>query len=464
MLTLLAGQPESLWDEALPVEVRELPADLAALDGLLGDPGLLAPIVEHWRREVLETKRAVLTDGRPTIAMETYIRLMVLKARYRWGYRSLVAEVSDSIHLRRFCRISLAERVPDESTVRKLTRRIGADAVNELTRVLIVQATREKRFRPRAVRIDSTVVEADVKYPTDAGLAAHGVRALAREGKKLAALVSERKRRVRDRSRAMGRTLRALTRTVRRRSGEAKAEVLKLTARTGKLLEQSIRETRRLAAVARRRARGRGAQAKRKAAAQLEELANRCEKVASQIKQRVAGEPIKDRLVSLADPDARPIRKGKLGKPNEFGYVTQLAEVTENTKRGARGLIVPSATEIGNPTEDTLLPDTVAELHKLEISPREIALDGGFNVSPTRDALEDLTPERVFISGRQQPGSKRTQRRMQRYRTGAEGRISHLKRRYGMGRSRLKGDEGQQTWTGWAILAYNADTLAIRTR
>ncbi len=464
MLTLLAGQPESLWDEALPVEVRELPADLAALDGLLGDPGLLAPIVEHWRREVLETKRAVLTDGRPTIAMETYIRLMVLKARYRWGYRSLVAEVSDSIHLRRFCRISLSERVPDESTVRKLTRRIGADTVNELTRVLIVQATREKRFRPRAVRIDSTVVEADVKYPTDAGLAAHGVRALAREGKKLAALVSERKRRVRDRSRAMGRTLRALTRTVRRRSGEAKAEVLKLTARTGKLLEQSIRETRRLAAVARRRARGRGAQAKRKAAAQLEELANRCEKVASQIKQRVAGEPIKDRLVSLADPDARPIRKGKLGKPNEFGYVTQLAEVTENTKRGARGLIVPSATEIGNPTEDTLLPDTVAELHKLEISPREIALDGGFNVSPTRDALEDLTPERVFISGRQQPGSKRTQRRMQRYRTGAEGRISHLKRRYGMGRSRLKGNEGQQTWTGWAILAYNADTLAIRTR
>ena len=76
-------------------------------------------------RGVPETGRAVLTDGRPTIAMETYIRMMVLKQRYRWGYRSLVAEVSDSIHLRRFCRISLSERVPDESTIRKLTRRIG---------------------------------------------------------------------------------------------------------------------------------------------------------------------------------------------------------------------------------------------------------------------------------------------------------------------------------------------------
>ena len=124
----------------------------------------------------------MLTDGRPTIAMETYVRLMVLKQRYRWGYRTLMAEVSDSIHLRRFCRISLSERVPDDSTVRKLTRRIGPDTVNEITRVLIVQATRSKRFRPRAVRIDSTVIEADVKYPTDSGLAAHGVKVLAREG------------------------------------------------------------------------------------------------------------------------------------------------------------------------------------------------------------------------------------------------------------------------------------------
>jgi IS5 family transposase len=249
MLTLLAGQPESLWDEALPVEVKELPADLAALDGLLADPGLLGPIVERFRREVIEDRRAVLTDGRPTIAMETYIRLMVLKARYRWGYRSLVAEVSDSIHLRRFCRISLSERVPDESTVRKLTRRIGADTVNAITRALIVEATRSKRFRPRAVRIDSTVIEADVRYPTDAGLAAHGVRTLAREAKKLAKLVKEQKRRVRDRSRSMGRTLRAVTRTIRRRSGEAKSEVLKLTERTGELLESSIAETRRLVVI-----------------------------------------------------------------------------------------------------------------------------------------------------------------------------------------------------------------------
>jgi IS5 family transposase len=464
MLTVWAPQTESLWDESLPVEVQELPVDLAALDVLLSDPALLWPAVRCWRREFEQTGRAVLTDGRPTIAIETYVRLMVLKQRYRWGYRSLVAEVSDSIHLRRFCRISLSERVPDESTVRKLTRRIGPETVSEMTRALIVTATREKRFRPRAVRIDSTVIEADVKYPTDAGLASAGVRTLAREGRKLAKLIGSKTERVRDRSRAMGRKLRAISRTIRRRTGEARNEVLKLTAETGALLERSVKEARRLAAVARRRARGRGAKGKQRAAAKLEELAGRCEKVARQIKQRVAGEPIKDRIVSLFDPDARPIRKGKLGKPTEFGYVSQLAELTENTKTGARGLILPASTQLGNPSETTLLPGTVAELERLGISPKEVALDGGFMPGPTNTALADLAPKTVFIAGRQQPASKRTQRRLRRYRTGQEGRISHLKRRYGLDRSRLKGDQGRQIWTEWAILAYNTDTLAVRTR
>jgi len=463
MLRLVAAQAETLWDEALPIEVRELPEDLAALDGLLCDPGLMAPFSAHWQREALVSGVSAAGHGRPTIAIETYVRLMVLKQRYGWGYRTLVSEVSDSIHLRRFCRIALSELVPDESTVRKLTRRVGPETVNEIVRALIESAVREKRFRARAVRIDSTVIEADIKYPTDAGLAAHGVKALARQGRRLTARLGKAGVGVRDRSRSMGRRLRAISRTIRRRSGQAKAEVLDLTAQTGELLTRSVREARRLAATARRRARGRGAQAKLRAAARLDELADRCEKVTEQIIKRVRGEKIADRLISLSDPDARPIRKGKLGKPNEFGYVTQIAEVTPNTKRGARGLIVPAPSLPGNPVENALLPQTVSELQRLGLSPKEVALDGGFAVGPTTDALADLAPERLFISGRQQPGSRRTQRRLQRYRTGAEGRISHLKRGYGMRRSRLKGDDGQKIWTGWGILAYNLDTLTIRS-
>jgi len=456
VLTMSAAGAESLWDELLPEEVKALPDDLAALDELLADPVLLAPIAVRWERLLAEAG-SVPGRGRPTIPMETYVRLMVVKHRSGWGYETLMREVSDSIHLRRFCRIGMTEAVPDESTVRKLTRRLGPEMVHEITRELIGKARREKRFRPRAARIDSTVVEADVRYPTDAGLADAGVRALAREGRKLAVKIKEKRTAVRDRSRAIGRKLRALTRSIRRRSGEAKAEVLELTAQTGKLLERSVREARTLAATARARARGRGARAKLKAARALQELADRCEKVTEQINKRVAGEPIKDRLISLWDPDARPIRKGKLGKPNEFGYVDQLCEITANTKKGARGFILPPTSEIGNPAEDTLLPDTAQQLRNLDIKLKEIMVDGAFTTTATNTALEGLA-DTVHIAGRQEEGSRRTRRRRRRYRTGMEGRVSHLKRGYGLRRSRLKGDEGHRIWDGWATLTYNAET------
>jgi transposase, IS5 family len=308
MLTLSAPQAETLWDELLPVEARELPEDLARIDELLGDVSLLAPIAEHWRREAGRRGRSAEAHGRPTIAMETYVRLMLIKQRSGFGYETLVREVSDSLHLRRFCLIPLHERVPDESTVRKLTRRLGADTVAELTRALIEKAHRERRFRSRAVRIDSTVVEADVRYPTDSGLAADGVGALAREGKRLARAIGREGRAVRDRSRAVARRLRALSRTLARRSGERKQEVLRLTGEAGRLLEASLREARRLTGEARRSARGRGARAKLRAAEALEQLVERCGRVADQIRARLAGEQISDRLISLADPDARPIR------------------------------------------------------------------------------------------------------------------------------------------------------------
>ena len=358
MLRLVAAQAETLWDEALPIEVRALPDDLAALDGLLCDPGLLEPFVACWRREAQLSGVSAVDHGRPTLAIETYVRLMVLKHRHGWGYRSLVAEVSDSIHLRRFCRIALCARVPDESTVRKLTRRIGEQTVNDVTRELIEAAVRERRFRARGQdRLDGDRGRHQVPDRRGPSIAR---RPLARAGGQQAGRDAAREQtRVRDRSSSMGRKWRAISRTIRRRSGDAKAEVLALTEQTGELLQRSVKEARRLAATAWRKARGRGARTKLRAAAKLDELADRCEKVARQIKQRVAGEKVTDRLISLADPDARPIRKGKLGKPNEFGYVAQIAEITPNTKRGARGLILPAASLPGNPGENQLLPQTV---------------------------------------------------------------------------------------------------------
>src|SRR3954453_24025047 len=124
VLRLVGEQVESLFDEALPIEVREFPEDLARLDELLSDPVLVAPIVAAWDAEARER-------GRPTIAMALFVRLMVLKQRTGWGYETLVHEVSDALHLRRFCGLSLMASVPHESTIRKLVRRLGPEALEE---------------------------------------------------------------------------------------------------------------------------------------------------------------------------------------------------------------------------------------------------------------------------------------------------------------------------------------------
>lgn len=456
MLRLDAPGPDTLWDLLLPQGMELLPPDLARADELLGDPRVLEPFVSHWRR----TSPRGLVDGRPTIPMATYVRLMLVKHRNGWGYATLMGEVADSLHLRRFCGLPLGAEVPCESTVRKMTRRLGAEVVDELIRSVVRIATRDRRFRGRAMRCDSTVVEAEVRYPTDAGLAADGVRLLARAGRALREACGEEVGRVRDRSRAVGRRMRELGRSLRRRTGEAKDEVLRLTAETGQLLERSIAEARRAVAEARRRARGPGARAKLAAAQKAGELIACAEKAAGQIRLRVAGEKIPDRLVSFADPDARPVRRGKLARPTQFGYVTQLCEVTPNTKRGARGLILPPKTRAGSAHENTLLPGTVAELEAVGLRPAEAVFDAGFGITATREVMAGVGTEVFVVGSKRNPGSRRTRRRLARYRVGCEGRIAHLKRGYGAGRSRLRGEEGARIWEGWSVLAYDIDTVA----
>jgi len=462
MLRLTACTPvDTLWDRLLPALVRQLPDKLAAVDRLLHDPQLLLPFRRRWA-ELHAGKPP--PKGRPTIPMATYLRVMVLKQRYGWGYETLLQEVSDSLHLRRFCLIPLVENVPHESTVRKLTRRLGADLVDELIRGLIEKALRERRFRPRALRADSTVVEADIRYPTDTGLCADAVKRLAREARKLRHAIPTVCETVQDRSRAVGRRLRALGRSLRRRTGEAASAVERLTEQAATLVRASLREAQRVLEAARRarsRARGITQRARRQAIHRLEETMALAERVVQQIRQRFADEKIAHRLVSFADTEARPVRRGKRARPNEFGYVVQLAEVTEHTRRGARGLLLPPKLRPGSTHENTLLPETVAELTQLKISLREAAFDAGFHPDTTQHVLSEVGAD-VFIVGTHHPGSRRTRRRLARYRVGSEGRIAHLKRQYGAGRSRLRGTTGAHIWESWAVLAYNLDTLALK--
>jgi IS5 family transposase len=348
--------------------------------------------------------------------------------------------------------------------VRKLTRRLGPQVVDQIIREVIGKALRERRFRPRALRSDSTVAEADIRYPTDAGLAADAVRVLARAARHVRAAVPTVTRRVQDRSRAVGKRLRALGRTLRRRTGDAKAQVRRLTLETADLARASIGQANRVLAQA-RRSRARTPRISRagraRAIASLAQAIDLAERVVEQTRMRFAGQKITDRLVSLFDPDARPVRRGKLSKPNEFGYVVQLSEVTAHTRRGARGLLLPPKLEAGSTHENALLPATAAELQAMGITVREAAVDAGFLRTRTEQALADVGDPQVFIAGDTgNAGSRRTRRRLARFRVGCEGRISHLKRDYGAGRSRLKGIQGARTWESWAALAYDLDTVA----
>ncbi len=168
---------ESLWEAVLPAELRELPAELAKIDRILDDDRFLAPFRSRLTARV----------GRPTIPTETYLRLMYLKHRYGLGYETLCREVTDSFTWRRFCRVSLDGRVPDPTTLMKLTKRLGPGLLEELNSGLLSLAAERKVLRSRRLRVDTTVVEADVRSPTDSGLCAHAVSRLTRLARRIQA-------------------------------------------------------------------------------------------------------------------------------------------------------------------------------------------------------------------------------------------------------------------------------------
>jgi transposase, IS5 family len=141
------GDQPSLWESLLPEEVLRLPAELARVDALLDDLAFFAPFARHFDPLI----------GRPSTPVECYLRLMFLKFRYRLGYESLCAEVSDSITWRRFCRIPLDGRVPHPTTLMKLTSRCGEDAVAGLNEALWAKAAAAKLLRTVRVRADTTV-------------------------------------------------------------------------------------------------------------------------------------------------------------------------------------------------------------------------------------------------------------------------------------------------------------------
>jgi transposase, IS5 family len=194
-----------------------LPDELARVVGLLDDPVFFAPFVPFFDARI----------GRPCTPMETYLRLMFLKFRYRLGYESLCWEVSDSITWRRFCRIGLDGSVPHPTTLMKLTTRCGSAAVDGLNKALLATAAEAKLLCTHRIRADTTVVPANVAYPTDSGLLGKAVRRIAVTGERIRAAGGAVRTGLRDRSRAAGKRARdrletALTRRAGSRGGQGR--------------------------------------------------------------------------------------------------------------------------------------------------------------------------------------------------------------------------------------------------
>ena len=245
MLRTVADQP-TLWEAILPEELRRLPEELARVDALLDDPVFFTPYVSFFDPRM----------GRPSTPMETYLRLMFLKFRYRLGFESLCREVSDSITWRQFCRIGLDQPVPHPTTLMKLPTRCGSAAVDGLNEALLAKAAEAKLLRCTRIRVDTTVVPSNVAYPTDSGLLAKAVRRIAATGRRIQAAGGAVRTRLRNRSRAAGRRAHDLNAKLRTRSATAKDEALDVVCRKNAeladLAETAAVEAERLLANAKR--------------------------------------------------------------------------------------------------------------------------------------------------------------------------------------------------------------------
>src|SRR5438270_2958682 len=236
MLRTLNAQP-TLWDSLLPEMCLRLPAELEAVDRLLDDPAFFEPFRAHFHA----------TLGRPSVPIETYLRLMFLKYRYRLGYEPLCREVADSIAWRRFCRVPLDQAAPHPTTLMKITSRCGERAVAGLNDALLAKAGEAKVIKTDKVRADTTVVEADVCYPTDSGLLAKGVAKLARLSAQLKAAGLATRTSARDRTRSVRRRAHAIGAWLRRRSDDAKEEAKAITGEMASIAVFAIADARHVA-------------------------------------------------------------------------------------------------------------------------------------------------------------------------------------------------------------------------
>jgi IS5 family transposase len=355
---------------------------------------------------------------------------MFLKFRYRLGFETLCREVSDSISWRRFCRLDIDGRVPHPTTLMKITTRCGDGTVLALNEALLAKAVEAKVVRTGKVRADTTVVSANVEYPTDSGLLAQAVTKIGSLVRRIKAAGGATRTVFRDRSRSAGSRVRAIGAKLKLRGAQAReqaqATVMRVTGELADLAEGSGHDAEAVLDNARRalrRVTGGVRGRLRRAIDELATAVDRTGRIIAQTRRRLRGEKPDSatRLVSLHDPDARPIAKGRINRPVEFGFKAQVVDNED-------GIVVDYTVEEGNPADAPQLVPAIKRIaDRVGRPPRAVTADRGYGEACVEAELRDLGVKTVAIPRKGKPGAARRAtehgrgfRRLIKWRTGSE--------------------------------------------
>jgi transposase, IS5 family len=427
-------------------------------DEILDDEELIDAVYEALRRRRPKSG----TRGRKGTPAEVVLRMLVLKHMRNWSFDILEREVRANMVYRLFTRVG-AEKVPDAKTLARIERALGPEVFEKVHGRIVGIAREKKVAEGRKMRLDTTVTETNMHYPTDSSLLGDGVRVLTRTMKRIVEIGGNAGERVRDRMRSVGHRVMEIARASRSRAQKQGKEKLQdryqqLLNSTGQVVAQATRfadEVRKGI----KRSKKLVDQLRLEAfKAELERMIPLVRQVMRQTKARVFHNDVhvSDKIVSLFETATQIIRKGKAAKPTEFGRLIKIQEA-ENQ------IITDYEVCEQRPADNTLLLKSI-EVHRQKLGrvPHTVATDAGFYSQANETAAQKMGVKRVAIPNRSTKSAerrllqkKRWFRQAQAWRTGCEGRISVLKRRHGLNRCRYRGDRGMKKWVGLGVIADN---------
>ena len=449
----------SLFEVLLPDGHKLWPDWLRRIDTLLEDDAVIEVVAHALEARWPQSRRR----GRLGTPAEVVIRLLILKHLFDWSYDDMEREVRANLVYRMFTRIDAGE-VPDAKTILKIARALGPEVIEQLHRQVVEGAKRAGVTHGRRFRIDTTVVETNVHYPTDSTLLQDGVRVLTRTMQRASVALGDQSGRIRNRLRSV--TRRVLIIGYEARSPKTRAALVRsyrtLMATTRAVLRDTATMVRRLG----QRLRTASPQVHpilQRAQDQLHAMQPLVQRVVSQTRARVLGGDthVSDKVLSIFEPHTATIRKGKIAKPNEFG---QLVTIQESEHQ----IITAYEVHAGRPADVTLWTPALNRHQTIfGRAPDLAAGDRGFSSATNEQAATERGVRRVILPrrGPKSPARRaferqRWFRRGQRWRVGCEGRISVLKRRHGLDRCRYHGAEGMHRWVGLGVIANNLVSTA----